>query len=305
MCRGRDGRNNARAAALYREAGHRGAATPLRVPGVTDREAPPKGFERPATDAETWGFAVAAIALSVGVFALHQALGYEALYGTPTGPLVLWAPTIVGVMAALLTHRGMASLGLGASPWRYHALAFAVPAASLLAVDGTLLLAGVVRFSGGVQGLQWGLVPINLFEAAGEEIGFRGWLVPALASRYGFRKAALASSAAWFVWHLPGAIWGDFGQGAPAIYGIACFGVFAMGFGVFLAWLRTRSGSVWPAVVAHAAHNAVLYGVLQHTLVDAQPIAPWLRGELGAPLAVLAVVIGLVCLRRAPEPARP
>ncbi len=272
------------------------------MPGVTNPEAAPAGFARRASAAETWGFAVAAIALSAGVFALHQALGYEGLYGTPTGPLVLWAPAIVGVGAALLTRRGLATLGLGAGRWRYLALAFAVPAAALLAVDGTLLLAGVVRFKGSVRGLEWGLVPINLFEAAGEELGFRGWLVPALVSRYGFRRAALGSSTAWFAWHLPGAIWGDFGQGAPELYGIVCFGVFAMGFGVFLAWLRTRSASVWPAVVAHAAHNAVLYGVLRHTLVDAGPIAPWLRGELGAPLAVIAVAVGLVCLRRAPAP---
>lgn len=270
---------------------------------MTNRQTAPIGFERAASPTETWGFFAGAMLLSVGVFALHQALGYEALYGTPTGPLVLWSPAIVGLAATLLTRRGLRALGLRAGPWRFYALAFAVPVLALLAVDGALVLAGIIRFSGGLQGLEWGLVPVNLFEAAGEELGFRGWLVPAMASRYGFRRAALGSSVAWFIWHVPGAVWGDFGQGAPEFYGIACFGVFAMGFGVFLAWLRIRSESAWPAVVAHAAHNAVLYGLLQHTFVDAAPSAPWLRGELGAPLALIALAVGLVCLRRAPAPA--
>lgn len=283
---------------MRRRAGREG-----RAPGcgeVTHRQHPPGDFAPPASRGELWGYLAAAIALSVAVFGVHRALGHEAFYGTVTGPLVLWAPALVAMAAAWRRTRGLAILGVGTGAWRWWLVGLVGPVAALLAVDGALAAAGLVVYSGSVRGLEWPLAPVNLFEAAGEELGFRGWLVPAMASRYGFRRAALGSSAAWFAWHLPGAIWGDVGAGAPAVFGLVCFGAFAMGFGTALAWLRVRSGSVWPAVIAHAAHNAVLFGILRHSFDDASPAAPWLRGEFGLLLAVIALAVGGLCLWRPP-----
>jgi membrane protease YdiL (CAAX protease family) len=180
---------------------------------VTHRQHPPGDFAPPASRGELWGYLAAAIALSVAVFGVHRALGHEAFYGTVTGPLVLWAPALVAMAAAWRRTRGLAILGVGTGASRWWLVGLGGPVAALLAVDGALAAAGLVVYSGSVRGLEWPLAPVNLFEAAGEELGFRGWLVPAMASRYGFRRAALGSSAAWFAWHLPGAIWGGRGRG--------------------------------------------------------------------------------------------
>ncbi|MCB9730286.1 MAG: CPBP family intramembrane metalloprotease [Deltaproteobacteria bacterium] len=271
---------------------------------MTGQPAPDGAFQPAATRGEVWGYVLGAFAVSFGLFGLHRALGYEQLYGTPTGPLVLWAPALVAAVAAGMSRRGVVrSLGLRPGPWPYWIVAFALPAAALLAIDAALLAGGVLGFEGEVEGLDWVLLTVNVFEAAGEELGFRGWLVPAMASRRGFGPAALASSALWALWHLPGVLWSDVIGGAPLLVGLAAFALFALGFGTALAWVRLRSRSVWPAVIAHATHNAVLFGVLAHTFQPRAASASWLRGEVGLPLVAFWLLIGLACLRWPPRRA--
>ena len=44
----------------------------------------------------------------------------------------------------------------------------------------------------------------NMLLALGEELGWRGFLVPELTTWVGFRRASLYSGAIWGAWHLPG-----------------------------------------------------------------------------------------------------
>ena len=79
-----------------------------------------------------------------------------------------------------------------------------------------------------------------------EEGVFRGALLGALAPALGPLGAGLASTAVFTLLHLPeqaGYFWG--------LLPIAALGGFA-------AWLRLRSGSLWPGVVAHMCFNALL-----------------------------------------------
>jgi membrane protease YdiL (CAAX protease family) len=288
---------------VRRRAGREG-----RAPGcgeVTHRQHPPGDFAPPASRGELWGYLAAAIALSVAVFGVHRALGHDAFYGTVTGPLVLWAPALVAMAAAWRRTRGLAILGVGTGAWRWWLVGLVGPVAALLAVDGALAAAGLVVYSGSIRGARVAAGPGEPLR--GSRRGARLPRLarrPAMASRYGFRRAALGSSAAWFAWHLPGAIWGGRGRGGRRPSSAWCaLGAFAMGFGTALAWLRVRSGSVWPAVIAHAAHNAVLFGILRHSFDDASPAAPWLRGEFGLLLAVIALAVGGLCLWRPPVQA--
>jgi hypothetical protein len=54
---------------------------------------------------------------------------------------------------------------------------------------------------------------------------------------------------------------------------------------VVLAWLRLRSGSVWPAAIVHASHNLFVQGFFDRVTVDTGP-TPWLTSEFGAALAI-------------------
>ncbi|MFS2280238.1 type II CAAX endopeptidase family protein [Microbacterium sp. OR21] len=97
-------------------------------------------------------------------------------------------------------------------------------------------------------------VTVNAVAAFGEEIGWRGFLVPALR-RYGTWPALLISGAVWGLWHAPIILLGhNFGR--TDITGVLLMTAGCLAWGVLLGWLRLRSGSVWPAVFAHGAVNA-------------------------------------------------
>ncbi|MFE6995487.1 CPBP family intramembrane glutamic endopeptidase [Microbacterium sp. NPDC057659] len=95
---------------------------------------------------------------------------------------------------------------------------------------------------------------INALAAFGEELGWRGFLVPALR-RYGTWTALLVSGAIWGLWHAPIILLGyDFGR--TDILGVLLMVGGCIAVGVLFGWTRLRTGSMWPAVFAHGALNA-------------------------------------------------
>ena len=78
-------------------------------------------------------------------------------------------------------------------------------------------------------------------------------------------------------------------------------------WGVLFGWLRLRSGSLWPAVVAHGSLNAAA-GMIMIVAAVQPDLA--LAGPLGAAGWIVAAVVALVLaltgqFRRQPELAAP
>ena len=96
---------------------------------------------------------------------------------------------------------------------------------------------------------------ISILSALGEEIGWRGFMVPALYERLGLNKTLLISSLFWCCWHLPLLIGGDYMSGTPLWYQLPAFVLCIFTVGVMAGLLTLESGSVWPAAFLHAAHN--------------------------------------------------
>lgn len=96
---------------------------------------------------------------------------------------------------------------------------------------------------------------LSLLSALGEEIGWRGFMVPALYERLGLNKTLLISSLFWCCWHLPLLIGGDYMPGTPLWYQLPAFVLCIFPVGVMAGLLTLESGSVWPAAFLHAAHN--------------------------------------------------
>ena len=96
---------------------------------------------------------------------------------------------------------------------------------------------------------------ISLMSALGEEIGWRGFMVPALYERLGLNKTLLISSLFWCCWHLPLLIGGDYMPGTPLWYQLPAFVLCIFPVGVMAGLLSLESGSVWSAAFLHAAHN--------------------------------------------------
>jgi membrane protease YdiL (CAAX protease family) len=82
-----------------------------------------------------------------------------------------------------------------------------------------------------------------------EELLFRGVLLSALLQRWPVVPSALISSALFALVHLSGLQFQWFAL--PQLMLLA----------LLLAWLRLRSGSIWPAVVAHGTHNLLAVAV--------------------------------------------
>jgi membrane protease YdiL (CAAX protease family) len=95
---------------------------------------------------------------------------------------------------------------------------------------------------------------INLIPALGEELGWRGWLLPKLMP-LGTLPALLISGVIWGLWHAPLILLGYNYPDAPGWLGATAMVGMCILVGAVFGWLRLRSGSVWPAALAHAAFN--------------------------------------------------
>ncbi|MEV0993635.1 CPBP family intramembrane glutamic endopeptidase [Nonomuraea sp. NPDC050202] len=146
---------------------------------------------------------------------------------------------------------------------------------------------------------------LNAIPALGEEWGWRGWLVPRLVSTNGMLAGLLLSGFVWGLWHAPLTL---LGYNYPRLgsWAALVFIGFCVPAGVVMGWLRLRTGSVWPAVVAHASLNAIASVAL--LLGDAaQPPNELLAGITGVVGWALLALLGAALLRfypvRPPHPA--
>lgn len=121
--------------------------------------------------------------------------------------------------------------GLGAL-WLYIARHFSIPLQPDLSK----------YFPPGKEGLMLGLFLAAVVAPIAEETFFRGFLFAALRRDYPFWAAAACSALIFAAGHMvPGAI----------------FPLYVLGF--LLAWLRERTGSLWPSIAMHMLNNGLYF----------------------------------------------
>ena len=96
---------------------------------------------------------------------------------------------------------------------------------------------------------------INVLFALGEELGWRGFLLPQLMP-LGQWKAILISGIVWGVWHAPAVAQGLNYPGYPVL-GVFMMIIFCILLGTIFAWLYLNTKSPWVAALAHGSINAV------------------------------------------------
>lgn len=138
----------------------------------------------------------------------------------------------------------------------------------------------------------------NIIFSVGEEIGWRGLLVPELAKVTSFTKTALFSGIFWAAWHMPGVFLAGYNSGGtPTMYAAACFGVMIIAISFPFAWLTLKSGSMWPAILLHTTHNIFIQGYFDR-LTGNGGLTPYITGEFGVGLALTGLVVAYVFWRR-------
>ncbi len=209
------------------------------------------------------------------------------------------------------TRQGWASLGLHRLGLRSWAPAVLVPLA-VVSVGGLILLAtgAAAERTGQLSNVPTWLLPgalaLNIAYACltvslTEEIGWRGYLLPRL-SRLGARRALLLSGVLHGLWHLPVILLTDlYHPLGNRLVVIPLFLVTLTAAGVFLGWLRLRSGSIWPSVIAHSSHN-VAVAWLGLSLTGNALTVEYLAGDSGAVTAIGYVALAALLLRRAGLP---
>jgi membrane protease YdiL (CAAX protease family) len=145
----------------------------------------------------------------------------------------------------------------------------------------------------------FGLVE-NLATALGEEIGWRGFLVPELFKTMGFTSTALISGVVWACWHYPILIWGDYNAGTPTWYGLTCFTILVVAMSFVFAWMRLKSGSLWVGALLHASHNLYIQDIFSPLTSNTGKTA-WFIDEFGAVLPAVAVGFAIYFWRRRRE----
>jgi len=136
--------------------------------------------------------------------------------------------------------------------------------------------------------------------ALGEEIGWRGFLVPELAKTFNFTSTALISGVVWATWHYPGLIWADYNSGTPAWYGLTCFTMMVIAISFVFAWMRLKSGSLWTGALLHASHNLYIQGIFTPMTSDTGKTA-WFIDEFGAVLPVVVILFAIYFWKKRQE----
>lgn len=214
-------------------------------------------------------------------------------------PAVMMLPALVAVLVWSVTRplpfgqamRLRAERGwLRAIGWSLVAL---VVIAALGALTGELAVALGIAQPGAdalaVLPAVPGVFATMLVLSLAEEVGWRGFGQRLLAP-LGLVRASLAIAAFWALWHAPAmAVWVWEGS-MPLEVALTTLGSLLLG-GLVLSALSALGGSVWPAVVGHAAMNSlVVYAT--STRVTGDPAA---IGALGwAPWAIAAVLLLLI-----------
>ena len=136
-----------------------------------------------------------------------------------------------------------------------------------------------------------GMVPGFLY-ASGEELGWRGYLLPRLIQA-GWPNPVLLSGLVWGIWHFPLIILTGYAHGA-VVLSLLMFTLLTVLFGIFICWLRLASGSVFVATMAHTSFNSFVQGFFGASF-DADKAWLWI-GDYGVlTLIPYGLLVGWLC----------
>jgi len=246
---------------------------------------------------------------------LGQGIGHLALG-------LMWCPGISGLLTRFIFQHNLHGHGFSWGKAKYQFASYWIPLVYASAVYLPVWFAGYFNSTSPIFtgfALRFPRIPhaaaLPLFflilatvgvlsscvSALGEELGWRGFLVPQLAKVIPFPRVAFVSGIIWALWHYPIILFSTAYRGAgPLWYTVACFTVMVVGLSFLFAWMRLKSGSVWTGMILHASHNLFIQAFFDPLTRRAKVTDLWTT-EFGAGLAIAAVIIGVIFYAKAGE----
>jgi membrane protease YdiL (CAAX protease family) len=208
---------------------------------------------------------------------------------------LMWCPGFAALLTCRIHAIPITALGWHWAGFRYQAATYLLPVVYSLVAYAAIWGAGLGSFPNptflresmdavGIAAMPpWAAVMLMVVlnavygfirscgNALGEEIGWRGFLAPQLASTRGFTGASLITGCIWAAWHYPILLFADYNLGTPAWYAVSCFTVMVIALSVIYTWFRLRTGSLWTATFLHASHNLFIQGIFTPLTGDTGP----------------------------------
>ena len=228
---------------------------------------------------------------------------------------LMWCPGISGLLTRLIFQRNWRGEGFGWGKVKYQFASCWIPLTYASAVYLPVWFAGyfaprnpvltqmAVRFPALPQWLLISVVfactstvgfAFSCTSALGEELGWRGFLVPQLSKLLPFPVVGLISGVTWALWHYPLILFSSYRGAGPLWYSLLCFTIMVIGIAFLCAWMRLRSGSVWTGMFLHAGHNIFIQSFFDAQTRHSRFTDLWTT-EFGAGLAMAGVVMAAIC----------
>ena len=237
--------------------------------------------------------------------------------------LGMLTPAIAHVITRKITNEGfrlsgeksmMLGIDLKGRKWVFFILAVILPVVYATLGDGVIWLMypeafGETEFSSFVV-IIYPLIAIVQgvvlsFAALGEELGWRGYMIPKLIELIGMPKALIIGGIIWGLWHAPltcvGHNYGTDYPGCPYV-GIILMCIMCTALGTILTYVTIKTNSVWPAAFMHAVNNASPSVMLLFMKQDTR-IPLWIHALSYIPLILIAILFYLLMKKNIQEQA--
>ena len=206
----------------------------------------------------------------------------------------MWCPGLAALLTQFALHRNLRGLGWRFGAVKYYLLAYGLPLAFCVPVYVLVWLLG----NAALAILAAVLAPTGIVATLGEELGWRGLLVPRLATWMDLTRTSLVTGVVWSLWHYPVhfAVLPVYLPRLPLWYATACFTVSVVAISFVYTWLRLSSGSIWPGALLHATSNA--FQAAFETLTKHDDVTSYFTYEYGLGFAVTIPLIAIPFWRR-------
>lgn len=215
---------------------------------------------------------------------------------------LMWCPGVASVITSLMFRKNLKGFGWGVGNVWLLVASYFYPLLELFLVYGVIWYFGFGGFAGFEANFMTKLAffPMILMalegtyfagrSALGEEIGWRGYLVPRLLEKYSPNTVSLFVGTVWSIWHFPIMVTGDYGSTTPLLYQLTCFTFMIVGVNFIYTWFRIKSGSLWTGVLLHTTGNLFIFHVFEELTIDTGNTA-YFAGETGLIFAVWGAIL--------------